>query len=725
MNRIHSMSINARKLLGALALIICFTSVFAQEAPGKRHKKEIVGYYPNWQQYKRGGMFHQNNLDFSKYTLIEYAFMGLDAEGNIYLVDPWGDGKILDGEIDWSLTTDEEDPEYVPYTNMVSLAHKEGTGVMLSVGGWTLSTNFPIVAADPKKRARFAESCVEVCRKYNFDGIDIDWEFPGAAPGNGCEGGPEDKENFNLMIDQIRDSLDVFEKEVNQKMYLTAAFHSVPYLAQQVDWEHVSEVLDYVNLFGYDFYGAWYKAEAIPQSPLYPPAEGHGDFGVNQADGFMLLTEVYGVPAEKIILGIGFYGRSIIDMKGGPALYAEHGGAVDMTNFPLHEGSPAYFEIIEKYPEYDVMWDEDMKVPYMLGKKSNSFVGYDDLVSVQYKASFICQQGAAGCLIWEISQDLIEKPAGSGNIVGTPLIDVINEVFEQYEETGSYDVYGNEIDLIETEKLKESYFRRDAQIAQKQASYSQDEQPAAVDATEEAVEEQPVEVAPVEENIEQPVQEENVEQEKVEEPVQEETVDAPVQEEIKEEKNVGEFEQGAVVTEDVEKKENIFSTENAGKDVVSEETRAKVANNLDLTDDDAVGVFEGVTKNKNEIRNGENFFKPGEFDILFDKNSSDLSLGAKQNIKSSAKFVVSTGVPIVLTGFSSSDGNADYNLKLSKRRVESVRAYLIEMINFYGDANDIEVNAEGKVSTSQGGVTSDFGTNLSHNRRVTISYKSK
>ena len=109
------------------ALLLVVSGSFAgfsqdQETQDEDCKKEIIGYYPNWQQYKRGGMFHQKNLDFSKYTIVEYAFVGLDEDGNVVLVDPWGDGKILDGEIDWSLTEDENDPQYVPYSNMVGLA---------------------------------------------------------------------------------------------------------------------------------------------------------------------------------------------------------------------------------------------------------------------------------------------------------------------------------------------------------------------------------------------------------------------------------------------------------------------------------------------------------------------------------------------------------------------------------------------------------------------------
>lgn len=388
--------------------------------------KEIIGYYPNWQQYKRNGLFNQKNLDFTKYTIINYAFMSPDENGTIVLNDPWGDNLILGGEIDWANTSDPDNPSFVPYTSMVDLAHQGGAKVMVSLGGWTLSTHFPAVAADPVKRTHFAAECVRMCKKYNFDGIDIDWEFPGASPGNGCIANPNDTENFNLMIDEIRDSLNAYGREKNQYYLLTAAFHSVPYLAAHLDWEHVAKVLDYINLFGYDFYGAW-DPITNHNSPLYPPKQGTP--GVNQSEGFKLLRDTYKVPAEKLILGIGFYGRSMSGCKGGAGLHVEHSGQPDKDSFPEDEGSPSYYNILGAMGDFERKWDDTAKVPYMLGEKTPSFLGYDDIISVGYKANYIVDNNAAGCLIWEISQDLIEKPIGSGNIVATPLIDKINEVF--------------------------------------------------------------------------------------------------------------------------------------------------------------------------------------------------------------------------------------------------------------------------------------------------------
>lgn len=410
-----------------IALIASIT--FGTQAQAPKKCKEIIGYYPAWQQYKRKALFHQKNLDFSKYTIINFAFFYPTETGEVIGTDPWGDGLILNGKIDWANTTDEKNPALFPYTDMVSLAHRGGAKVMFSLGGWTKSTTFPMVAADSALRVAFAASCVKACERYDLDGIDLDWEFPGAVPGNGVKGGPEDTENFTKMITVLRDSLDNYGKRINRKMLLTAAFHSVPSLAKHIDWNAAEKYLDYLNFFGYDFYGAW-DPVTNHNAPLYAPEV--GDAGVNQNDGFKLITETHGVNPEKIVLGIGFYGRTFTGMEGGPALHVAHSGQVDKDMFPEDEGQPSYYNIILKASEYERKWDDKAKVPYMLGKKANSMVSYDDPESVRYKCEYINAQRAAGCLIWEISQDLIETYPGSGIIRDTPLIDQINESFDSY-----------------------------------------------------------------------------------------------------------------------------------------------------------------------------------------------------------------------------------------------------------------------------------------------------
>mgnify|MGYP005984839029 FL=1 len=56
--------------------------------------------------------------------------------------------------------------------------------LILSVGGWAEgSTPFSNVAADATKKATMAESTLWYLQIYNFDGVDIDWEYPGERGG--------------------------------------------------------------------------------------------------------------------------------------------------------------------------------------------------------------------------------------------------------------------------------------------------------------------------------------------------------------------------------------------------------------------------------------------------------------------------------------------------------------------------------------------------------------
>ena len=143
-----------KQFITLLLLVSSFVSTFAQlqsTIDSNKRKLEIIGYYPNWQHYKRNGLFKPKRADFSKYTIINYAFMSPDANGNIVQNDPWSDAMFLEGEIDWDNTTDPEAPAYIPYSNMVDHCHAVNTQVVMSLGGWTLSTEFPKVAASAEK----------------------------------------------------------------------------------------------------------------------------------------------------------------------------------------------------------------------------------------------------------------------------------------------------------------------------------------------------------------------------------------------------------------------------------------------------------------------------------------------------------------------------------------------------------------------------------------------
>ena len=382
--------------------------------------KEVVGYYPNWQWYDREKLVNPQSIDYSKYSILNYCFFKPEVDGTISSHDPWADENLLLGEPDW------QNGGYIPGTSIVYQAHSNGVKILPSIGGWTLSGNFPGIAADPVKRATFAQSCVDLIQTYGFDGIDLDWEYPGFAPHNGT---PQDKANFNLLLAEIRTAIDNYGTSIGQTMLLTAAVGAGEDKMNNIDWPVVSNYLDIINVMSYDFFGSW-DATANHNAPLFAPQQGDPQF--NLAWAIDQLVNHYNVDSGKITAGVAFYGRSA-ETNGSPDLFASTTGQLDVTTFPEDQGTPLYYNILLKSSQFDEHWDDTAKVPYMTGKTGlNTFLSYDNEASIEAKAQFIVENELRGAIIWEITGDYIETSPGSGIVSATPLASKLNNVFCNY-----------------------------------------------------------------------------------------------------------------------------------------------------------------------------------------------------------------------------------------------------------------------------------------------------
>ena len=408
--------------------ILLFSLFFISNAKAQTDCKEVIGYYPGWQWYDRDKLVNPETIDYSKYTIINYAFLYPLTDGTLTITDPWSDKNILLGNFDWATSPpgydssyDLGNPEYhIPNTSLVYHAHANDTKVMISIGGWTLSNDFPAIAADPTKRTNLAHWCNELIRVYDIDGIDIDWEYPGYAPHGGTDA---DVYNYTLLLQEIRDSLTAIEPIVSKDLLLTAAFSADPAKMDDVEWNNIVTILDYINLMSYDFFGA-FSAETNHNSPLYAPASGDPTFNANSAIQ-TLITE-YNVPDSMLNLGIAFYGRSAKTV-GVPNLHVATTGGVDATTFSIDEGNPQYYNILDKLDLFTEEWDELAKVPYLNGDGDlYTFLSYDNEKSIGLKAQYIVDNNLAGAIIWEITGDYLETSPGSGIIAGTPLADTLN-----------------------------------------------------------------------------------------------------------------------------------------------------------------------------------------------------------------------------------------------------------------------------------------------------------
>lgn len=395
--------------------ILTFLPLFLSAQPCK----EVIGYYPNWQWYDRAKLVNPMTIDYSKYSIINYAFFKPETNGTIVSTDTWADENLLQGPINWSTTPVSHNASQ----SIVGKAHANGVKILISVGGWTLSDNFPSIAASPTKRATFASSCKSLIQTYDLDGIDIDWEYPGYTPNSGTTA---DKQNYTLFLQQVRDTLNAYQNVTGKTYMMTACFGASQSNMANIEWNNVKNILDIMNIMTYDFFGSW-DATTNHNSPLYAPVQGDPTFNLSAAVSYIITN--YGVPANKIAAGVAFYGRSF-KTTGTPGLHVASTGTADNITFQLDDGTPSYYNILANLSLFTKNWDNSAKVPYLTGNNSlKTFVSYDDKQSIGLKASYIKNNNLRGAIIWEITGDYLETSVGSGVIAGTPLADTLNLVF--------------------------------------------------------------------------------------------------------------------------------------------------------------------------------------------------------------------------------------------------------------------------------------------------------
>jgi chitinase len=384
--------------------------------PTNPSDKTIVGYYASWQQYDRGGIGKPENMDFTKVDRVNFAFFQPDANGNIFGTDSWGDPLALFGPQNWMGTThcswdgpnQKTCNKHQYEKGLISLVHAAGGEIYPSIGGWTLSDQFPAVAASATARTNFANQCVELIKDYDFDGIDIDWEYPGYSDHSGT---PQDKLNFNLLLDEMRLKLDELGSVTGTYYGLTAALPCGPSHIDNMDIPHVANVLDELLLMTYDLNGPWNSVTGV-NAPLY--YQGFGDMNLS-VDSCVQIWKDGGAPPSKISLGLAFYGRSFAYASG---LNTPHSGS-DENNWSADDGLPQYFSIVEKLPAMTSVRHDVSKTPYAFFNNGNGFVSYDDERSICEKTEYAIDNGLNGFLIWELSSDLMPD-------LSTPLLDMVN-----------------------------------------------------------------------------------------------------------------------------------------------------------------------------------------------------------------------------------------------------------------------------------------------------------
>lgn len=254
--------------------------------------------------------------------------------------------------------------------------------VMLSVGGWG-SGRFSEMASDARRRWAFAEDCRRVVDELGLDGIDIDWEYP-TSRAAGISASDEDTDNFTLLMRDLR-------KALGKKRLLTLATVSN---ARYIDFKAIDKYINFVNIMAYDMGGAPKHHTALYPSEIT-------NFSASQAVRAHIEA---GVPANKLVLGMAFYGR----------------GGGEYPNFQDYGKIPA---TSDKYVE---RWDEKANAPYLVNREGRLVFGFENPRSLAAKCRFVHEKGLRGAMYWEYAGD---NEAGDmrrtvyEGILGTPISD--------------------------------------------------------------------------------------------------------------------------------------------------------------------------------------------------------------------------------------------------------------------------------------------------------------
>jgi len=266
--------------------------------------------------------------------------------------------------------------------------------ILISIGGWTWSGKFSDAVLTDTARQRFVASAVNIIQKFDLDGIDIDWEYPGQAGYDGNIYRPEDKENYTLLFKELRRQTDSLGWRTGKKYLLTTAVGAFKGYLDHADMAKAAHYLDFINLMTYDYSGGKIASHhtALYASKAY---KAH-----NNADEAVKLFEAAGVPANKLVMGIAFYGHSSSLVKGARGL----GDSV--ATYSMGLGYTAIKDSILKQPAFKIYRDRAAKADYAFNKQTLQFFSFDDEWSVKKKCKYVKHKKMAGAMFWEYDSDL-------------------------------------------------------------------------------------------------------------------------------------------------------------------------------------------------------------------------------------------------------------------------------------------------------------------------------
>ncbi len=323
-----------------------------------RPQKIVVGYINGYYS-----TYPISAIDFGSLTHIAHAFIYPTENGSLK-IDSW-----------------------FLYPQLIQAAHQHGVKVIVALGGFGGGDAFSPMCADSTARAKFVNNLVNFIKTYNYDGADLDWEYPGSA----------DRNNYTALVTELREAFDKNNIEI-----LTAAV-PIQDWANGYDIPKLKDKFNWIGIMSYDVYGPWENTSGH-NSPLYPNSRQTTctERGVQYYLG-------RGMPAEKICIGMAFGGYNL-NTSG---LYQTNSGG----------SSISYLDANAKISQgWEYHWDDAAKAPYLQNPTHTQLITYDDTTSLKLKCEYIQMKKLKGTIIWKIGRDYSGGKTPLLNLMGKYLL---------------------------------------------------------------------------------------------------------------------------------------------------------------------------------------------------------------------------------------------------------------------------------------------------------------